>query len=67
MKKSMGIGADISVLKRFIHPSIHDRTKYVKIEQSDGLVGAWLQENVQNLLPKESNEVLHSIMITSKI
>ena len=39
MKKSMVIGANISIMKRFIHPSTHVRAKYENMEQSERLCG----------------------------
>ena len=58
MKKSMGIGANISILKRLIHPSIHVRAKYVNIEQDDRLSGCLVTGKCTKYVTRREQQII---------
>ena len=58
MNKSMGIGANISILKLFIHPSIHIRAKYVNMEQCDMLSGCLVTGKCTKCVTRREQQVI---------
>ena len=58
MKKSISIKTNISVLKRFIYPSIHIRAKYINMEQGDRLTGCLVTKKFVKFVTRREQQIV---------
>ena len=57
-KKTMGVGATVRILKRFVHPSEHIRKKYKNVKKDDRLVDCLVIKKEDRVVNRRQQECI---------